>query len=72
MFTFNSLTSVSEERAVFKQLEKETDPTIYNFIVKVVKLFFLNIITKAEAFELLNQLPFEEELEYLKDIIDAR
>ena len=37
-----------------------------------MRLFYLNIITKNETFEMINVLEMEEEVEFLKEIIETR
>ena len=56
-----------------RSLEKITDEETYNYIIKIIKIYYLNIITRNEAFDLLVHVNTEENhLEGLKDILDAR
>lgn len=37
-----------------------------------MRLFYLNIITKNEVFEMLNAYEMEEEMDFLKEIVETR
>ncbi len=52
-------TNINEERFAIKQLEKSVDPKAYKYIIKLVKLYYLNLITKWETFELLAEVGLE-------------
>lgn len=68
-----TFTNPSEERALLRQLEKQIDEQTYNYIIKIIKIYYLNIITRNEAFDLLANVQVEElYMECVKDIIDAR
>lgn len=70
---FTNFTSVSEEKIYFKHLEKNVNEPTFHYIIKVMKIFQLNIITKAEAYELLSAVQIEDEdLDGLKDIFESR
>lgn len=36
----------SEERSIFRQIEKMVDDQTYDYIMRIVKVYFLNIITR--------------------------
>lgn len=49
------------------------DEQTYTYIVKIIKIYYLNIITRNEAFDLLANLQVDElYMECVRDIIDAR
>ncbi len=49
------------------------DSQTFDYIMKVTKIYYLNIITRNEAFELLAGVPLDElYMECLKDILDSR
>ena len=52
-------TNINEERFAIKQLEKSVDPKTYKYIIKLVKLYYLNLITKWKTFELLAEVGLE-------------
>ena len=45
-----SCPTVPEERKFIREIEKMVDETTYEFILKVTRIYALNIITKNEAF----------------------
>lgn len=49
------------------------DQRVYRDILKVVKIYVLNLITKREAFDLLSKAGLEDlHLENLKDMLESR
>lgn len=49
------------------------DDQTYDYIIRIVKIYLLNIITRNEAFELLGGVQVDElYMECLKDILDSR
>jgi hypothetical protein len=49
------------------------DEKVYTYIVKVIKIYYLNIITRNETFDLLGGVQADElYMECLRDIIDTR
>ena len=63
----------SEEKTIFRQISKILDEESYGHIVKIIKLFNLNIITKSETYELLAPIQLEEYyIDFLKDILETR
>lgn len=68
-----SFSNSSEERAVIRQVEKSVDEQTYQYIIKLTHIYYLNIISRNELFELLANVQVEEiQLDYLRDILDAR
>jgi hypothetical protein len=63
----------SEEKSIIRQLEKMVDESSYDYILKVTKLYTLNILTRNEAFDILGGIQADElYLECLRDILDCR
>jgi hypothetical protein len=49
------------------------DEHTYQYIMKVIKIYFFNIITRNEAFDLLANVQADElYMECIRDILDAR
>jgi histone deacetylase complex regulatory component SIN3 len=68
-----SFSNSSEERAAIRQVEKSVDEQTYQYIIKLTHIYSLNIISRNELFELLAHVQAEEvQLDYLRDILDAR
>jgi hypothetical protein len=53
-------TSSGEERGAIRQMEKSIDYKTYRAIAKVVKIYYLNLISKKEVIELLAGVGLEE------------
>lgn len=53
-------TNSGEEKAALKQIEKSLDPKTYKVLTKIVRIYYLNLITKNEAFDLLAGFQLEE------------
>ena len=69
---FTAIASTDDEKFIFKHLEKILDQKTFGSLIKIMRLFYLNIITKNEIFEMINVLEMEEEVEFLKEIIETR
>ena len=70
---YGGILTPSEEKAIFRQISKLLDEESYGHIIKVIKLFHLNIITKNETYELLAPIQLEEYyFDFLKDILETR
>lgn len=54
------LSSVGEEQAAIRQIEKALDFKAYRVLTKIVRIYYLNLITKKEALDLLSGLALEE------------
>ena len=54
-------------------MEKQCDPAIFTHLVKLMKIYALNIISRNELFELLGSIELDPNyMEFVKDILDAR
>ena len=68
-----NLTNSIEEKAALKQFRRNIDQSTDRHIMKVLKIFTLNIITRNQAIELLNIPSIDDQFfELLRDIIQTR
>ena len=46
----------NDERLALKQLEKSLDIRVYRDLLKIIKIYTLNIISRKEALSLINKI----------------
>ena len=55
-----NFTNPIEERLAIRQMEKSVEYHKYRYILKVFKIYTLNIITRKEAISLINTVGLED------------